>query len=86
MIPEAEDGKSWRLFQFLASALRFAVAEQHQDAIIKTRNKRLSAVLTLSNDFCDGIVTCSTEMVVMLTPRPVIVISFCFGQAAAHGH
>src|SRR6266478_3659893 len=38
---------------------------------------RSSAAFTLSNGFCEGIVTCSTEMVVVLTSRPAIVVSFC---------
>src|SRR6266446_3966356 len=38
---------------------------------------RSSAAFTLSNGFCEGIVTCSTEMVMVLTSRPAIVVSFC---------
>src|SRR5258706_9228274 len=47
---------------------------------------RSSAAFTLSNGFCEEIVTCSTEMVVVLTSRPTIVVSFCifgFGWARA---
>src|SRR5712671_861888 len=42
---------------------------------------RSSAAFTLSNGFCEGIVTCSIEMVAVLTSRPAIVVSFDCARA-----
>jgi hypothetical protein len=61
MIPETEDGKGRCLSQLPAGALCFTVAKQHENAAVDPWNKPFQRAFTLSNDFCEGIVTGSTK-------------------------